>query len=180
MAKQHLEMLDTVNPYYYWGLTTFMLVIYRLTWVLFRLTGPLFRLTVVPFCHFTISCFKHTLSDVYKCSQLILWCHWCLIQNGGLTLLSGPRVVYCKLYLDLYLSITITNIIFWLIIKLEVWWEDVAYLASRYPTVPLTNIGGPFPITDMWPVQNGTQIKRAAVFTHAFLLIWQRLYRYVL
>lgn len=60
---------------------------------------------------------------------------------------------------------------------LEEWWEDLAYLTPRYPSAPLINIGGPIPITDLWPVQNGTQIKRAATYTHAFLLIWQRLYR---
>ncbi|XP_020625298.1 peroxisomal carnitine O-octanoyltransferase-like isoform X3 [Orbicella faveolata] len=60
---------------------------------------------------------------------------------------------------------------------LEPWWEDLAYLTPRYPSAPLINVAGPLPITDMWPVQNGTQIKRAAVFTHAYLLIWQRLYR---
>ncbi|KAL9966589.1 hypothetical protein ACROYT_G024691 [Oculina patagonica] len=60
---------------------------------------------------------------------------------------------------------------------LEVWWEDVAYLTPRYPSAPMINIGGPISITDMWPVQSGTQIKRAALFTHAFLLIWQKLYR---
>lgn len=65
-------------------------------------------------------------------------------------------------------------------IKLEAWWEDLAYLTPRYPSAPLINIGGPIPITDLWPVQNGTQIKRAAIYTHAFLLIWQRLYRYLL
>jgi len=59
---------------------------------------------------------------------------------------------------------------------LEAWWEDLAYLTPRYPSAPLINVAGPLPITDMWPVQNGTQIKRAAVFTHAYLLIWQRLY----
>ena len=62
--------------------------------------------------------------------------------------------------------------------KLETWWEDAAYLSSRHPSAPLINIGGPVPITDMWPVQNGTQIKRAALMVHATVFIWQKLYRY--
>jgi len=32
--------------------------------------------------------------------------------------------------------------------------------------------------TDMWPAQEGTQIKRAALIVHATLVIWQKLYRY--
>lgn len=34
-------------------------------------------------------------------------------------------------------------------IKLEAWWEDLAYLTPRYPSAPLINIGGPIPITDL-------------------------------
>ncbi|CAH3173403.1 unnamed protein product [Porites lobata] len=60
---------------------------------------------------------------------------------------------------------------------LEPWWEDVAYLSSRSPSAPTINIGGPLPITDIWPAQEGTQIKRAALMVHATLQNWQRLYR---
>lgn len=60
---------------------------------------------------------------------------------------------------------------------LETWWEEVAYLSSRFPSAPLINIGGPVSITDIWPVQHGTQITRSALMAHALLLIWQKLYR---
>lgn len=60
---------------------------------------------------------------------------------------------------------------------LEEWWEDVAYLTPRYPSAPMVNIGGPIPVTDIWPVQTGAQVTRAAIFTHAFLKVWQELYR---
>ena len=63
--------------------------------------------------------------------------------------------------------------------QLETWWEDVAYLSSRSPSAPTINIGGPLPITDIWPAQEGTQIKRAALMVHATLQNWQRLYRLV-
>ena len=63
--------------------------------------------------------------------------------------------------------------------QLETWWEDVAYLSSRSPSAPTINIGGPLPITDIWPAQEGTQIKRAALMIHATLQNWQRLYRLV-
>lgn len=42
MAKGHLKMLDTVNPYNYLEQTTFNLVIHRLTGALLRLTVVLF------------------------------------------------------------------------------------------------------------------------------------------
>ncbi|RMX56747.1 hypothetical protein pdam_00021211, partial [Pocillopora damicornis] len=60
---------------------------------------------------------------------------------------------------------------------LKEWWEDVAYLTPRYPSAPMVNIGGPIPVTDIWPVQTGAQVTRAAIFTHAFLKVWQELYR---
>ena len=63
--------------------------------------------------------------------------------------------------------------------QLETWWEDVAYLSSRSPSAPTINIGGPLPITDIWPAQEGTQINRAALMVHATLQNWQRLYRLV-
>ena len=63
--------------------------------------------------------------------------------------------------------------------QLETWWEDVAYLSSRSPSAPTINIGGPLPITDIWPAQEGTQIKRAALMVHATLQNWQRLCRLV-
>ena len=44
----------------------------------------------------------------------------------------------------------------------------------------MVNIGGPIPVTDIWPVQTGAQVTRAAVFTHAFLKVWQKLYRLVM
>lgn len=79
--------------------------------------------------------------------------------------------------LESELLIIFTKRPFSLFIKLETWWEDVAYLTSRSPSAPMVNIGGPMNIEDMWPVQDGTQIKRAALMVHGLAVIWQTLYR---
>ena len=63
--------------------------------------------------------------------------------------------------------------------QLETWWEEVTYLNSRLPSAPLINIAGPVPgIPDCMQSTNSTHVTSiAALFTHAILLIWKRLYR---
>ena len=62
--------------------------------------------------------------------------------------------------------------------QLEKWWENVGYLMPRSPVAPYINIAGPISISDIWPPEEGTQLKRAAIFTYCLLQVWKVLYRF--
>ncbi|XP_006824922.1 peroxisomal carnitine O-octanoyltransferase-like [Saccoglossus kowalevskii] len=59
---------------------------------------------------------------------------------------------------------------------LEVWWENIAYLSARGST-PLggANLGFMFPLMDLWPSKEGTQVERCALVLWNVLKYWEML-----
>lgn len=65
---------------------------------------------------------------------------------------------------------------------LEEWWLEFAYLRSRKPLIPYSNMAAPLPITDYWPVVssndpdfNDVRARRAALSTYFQLSFWKML-----
>src|SRR5207249_131363 len=58
---------------------------------------------------------------------------------------------------------------------LEEWWLEYAYLRTRQPLIPYSNMAGPLPSFDFWPPQVGTRIERTALSLHANLSFWKLL-----
>lgn len=63
---------------------------------------------------------------------------------------------------------------------LEEWWLEFAYLRSRKPLIPYSNMVAPLPITNYWPVVNsndpsfnGVRAKRTALSTYFQLSFWK-------
>lgn len=65
---------------------------------------------------------------------------------------------------------------------LEDWWLEFAYLRSRKPLIPYSNMAAPLPIMKYWPLVNRDQsefhsvrARRAALSTHFQLCFWRML-----
>lgn len=65
---------------------------------------------------------------------------------------------------------------------LEVWWLEFAYLRSRKPLIPYSNMAAPLPIMSYWPLMHpgqeayqGVRARRAALSTHFQLCFWRML-----
>lgn len=65
---------------------------------------------------------------------------------------------------------------------LESWWLEFAYLRSRKPLIPYSNMSAPLPILSYWPIvregdtgYTNARIKRAALSTFFQLSFWQML-----
>lgn len=65
---------------------------------------------------------------------------------------------------------------------LEEWWLEFAYLRSRKPLIPYSNMAAPLPIMNYWPIVglndpefNNVRAKRAALSTYFQLSFWRML-----
>lgn len=65
---------------------------------------------------------------------------------------------------------------------LEAWWLEFAYLRSRKPLIPYSNMSAPLPISKVWPLiargqpgYEGCRAKRAALSTYFNLCFWHML-----
>lgn len=59
------------------------------------------------------------------------------------------------------------------LLQLEDWWLDTAYLEARFPSQLNVNIGGPTAYVEhCWPVRDGTQLERTSLNLWYNLQYW--------
>lgn len=63
-----------------------------------------------------------------------------------------------------------------MLLQLEKWWDQMAYLDFRYPCAPLVNFSGPGPeLLHYWPAKEGSQCERAGLLMYFAMKYWEHL-----